>query len=56
MTVYSFAFLPKRCGKCGRRFWLERCDYYYEEVGIEHYPLKLWACERCMKKWGLDKT
>ena len=51
MTLYHFALFPKRCDKCGRTFVWERCDYFYREVGIEHYDLKCWRCSRCMKRY-----
>lgn len=50
MTVRPFALLPKFCGKCGRTFWLEPYETYYQEVGIEHYSLKCAKCPRCYKE------
>ena len=42
-----FAILPKRCGKCGRKFIWEPYNIYYTDVGIEHYHLKQVCCREC---------
>ncbi len=47
MTVYDFAFLPKRCDKCGRRFVLERYEHFYRLVGLEQHTLKCYKCSKC---------
>ena len=50
ITKYDgFAFIPKRCKRCNRLFWLESYSIYYKEVGIGHYSLKQIECKECMK-------
>lgn len=44
------AFIPTRCNKCNRLFIFEPYDFYYKEVGIEHYSLRLVKCKECYKK------
>lgn len=50
MTIYDFALTPRRCERCRRRFWLERCDYAYQELGIEHKDIKVWYCMKCLRE------
>jgi phage FluMu protein Com len=52
MYADSFAFMPKKCNKCSRLFWLEPYFISYREVGIEHYPLKQIRCKHCKNKYG----
>ena len=50
MTIYDFALTPRRCERCRRRFIFERCDYSYQEVGIEHATIKVWYCHKCLQE------
>ena len=50
MTIHSFAFTPRRCERCGRRFWLELCEPGTKFVGIEQRDLRVWYCMDCWKK------
>ena len=46
----KFAFFPKTCDKCGRKFLWEEYSIYYRMMGIEQMSVKFIKCRKCKKE------
>ena len=48
--IDNFAFTPKRCGRCNRKFIFERYYYGYEKLGTNLVSAAFPICKRCKRR------
>ena len=49
-----FAFSPKICDRCRRKFIFEGYKLIWVEVGIEHRSIQVPLCKNCLKEKSHD--